>query len=85
MTTHLAPLERAARILCQMDNVDPDQQVAVPHPLFPSVVEQVPQWHQAAEALLNLSKMLGALNHARLEEETLKATERDPRQRDLFN
>lgn len=68
MTEHLKPLERAARILCQLDNVDPDTQVAQPHPLFPTVVEQVPQWHAAAEALLNLTKMMGALNMAHRQE-----------------
>lgn len=74
MTTHLAPYERAARILCAIDKVDPDSSVAVPHPLFPNVVEQVPQWHQAAEALLNFSKMMVALNQARLEQAQEAAT-----------
>lgn len=85
MTTHLQPYERAARILCEMDGMNPDQPVAQAHPLFPSVVEQVPQWHQAAEALLNFSKMMTALNRAYLESQTLEKVEPDPEQRDLFN
>ena len=64
MTDHLKPYEPAARILCQMDGVNPDALTQRPHPLFPNIVDQVPQWHAAAEALIGLSKMLTAMKLA---------------------
>lgn len=64
MSEHLKPYERAARVLCTMDNVDPDKTTPRPHALFPNVIEQVPAWHDAAEALIGLSKMLTALKIA---------------------
>ena len=63
--SHLAPLEPAARIFCGMKGYDPDELLPVPHPLGLANVEfSRPQWHFAAENLLNLSQMLGALRQA---------------------
>lgn len=64
---YLKPYERAARILCGLDNENPDALVPSPHPIFPSVVIERPQWHGAAEALIQFSKMLTALQMARHE------------------
>lgn len=61
---HLAPLEPAARILCQLNGDDPDQQIAHPHPLGLQVPFTIPLWHNAAEALLHLTQMLSALKMA---------------------
>lgn len=71
---HLAPLEPAARILCRMNGDDPDQQLKHPHPLGLQVPFTIPLWHQAAEALLNLTQMLSALKqaHAQAATESVK-------------
>ena len=61
---HLKPFEAAARILCQMDGVDPDATVSSPHPVFPGVLLDAPVWHGAAESLIALSKMLTAMRQA---------------------
>ena len=63
--SHLAPLESAARIFCGMRGYDPDEMLDIPHPLgLAGVPFQRPQWHLAAENLLNLSQMLAALSQA---------------------
>ena len=64
MNEHLKPYEQAARILCAMDGVDPDAPVAMPHPLINGMTVEHPAWHDAAEALVGLSKMLAALRMA---------------------
>lgn len=64
MSEHLKPFEAAARILCDMDGVDPDATQQMPHPLINGLMVDFPAWHNAAEALLNLSKMLTALKRA---------------------
>jgi hypothetical protein len=71
---HLAPLEPAARILCQMNGDNPDQQMAAPHPLGLQVAFTVPLWHSAAQALLGLTQMLSALKqaHAQAAAESVK-------------
>lgn len=61
---HLKPLERAARIFCDMNAQNPDEQMAVPHPMLQGVALHRPAWHFAAEALLNLNQMLVALRRA---------------------
>ncbi len=62
---HLTPYEPAARILCGMQNQDPDQKVPAPHPLGLRGVEYTrPAWEFAAEALIDLSQMLAALKQA---------------------
>jgi hypothetical protein len=65
---HLKPLERAARILCAMNNDDPDQQVPCAHPLGLEVPFSEPLWHHAAGALLELNRMLVALKMAHAQE-----------------
>lgn len=67
---HLKPYEAAARILCSMDGVNPDQEVPVPHPLISGIMEAAPAWHQAAENLIGLSKMLTALRLAAQQQAT---------------
>ena len=61
---HLKPLERAARIFCQMNAQDADEQMSVPHPMLQGIQLHRPAWHFAAEALLNLNQMLVALKQA---------------------
>jgi hypothetical protein len=62
---HLAPLEVAARIYCQMQDQDADEKMEVPHPLGLAGVKLTrPAWHFAAEALLQLNQMLVALKRA---------------------
>lgn len=63
MTQHLKPYEAAARILCSMDGVDPDEEIKIPSVIAGAFTTE-PVWHQAAEALVNLSKMLTALRMA---------------------
>lgn len=63
--SHLAPYEPAARIFCAMRELDPDEQLEVPHPLgLAGVPFRRPQWHFAAENLINLSQMLTAMKQA---------------------
>lgn len=61
---HLAPLEQAARILCEMNGDDPDQQLKAKHPLGLDVPYTVPLWWQAAESLHHLNQMLVSLKRA---------------------
>lgn len=62
---HLAPLEKAARIFCQLNDRDADEELEVPHPMgLAGVKFSRPAWHFAAEALLNLNQMLVALKRA---------------------
>lgn len=63
-TPHLAPLEPAARILCGMQDQDPDQEIPSPHPLGLAIPYARPAWEFAAEALLGLQQMLVALKQA---------------------
>lgn len=63
--SHLAPYERAARIFCGMRDLDPDESLEVPHPMgLAGVAFTRPQWHFAAENLINLSQMLTAMKQA---------------------
>ena len=65
MHQHLTPFEPAARILCDMQQQDPDEAVPAQHPLGLRGVEYTrPAWHFAAEALINLSQMLTAMKMA---------------------
>lgn len=63
---HLLPYEQAARIYCARLNVDPDGVSEVPHPSglvgAPPVFR--PAWCYAADKLIDLSHMLGALREA---------------------
>lgn len=61
---HLLPMQAAARILCQLDGVNPDESTPTPHPLFPGVTQNAPAWHAAAEYLLTFTKALTALKMA---------------------
>ena len=61
---HLNPIEPAARLYCGMLGIDPDQQMAADHDLLAGVVNARPQWHFAAEKLLDLMQMLNALKAA---------------------
>lgn len=63
MTTHLLPLEPAARILCNMRGEDPDATTRVAGAIIGGYAE-IPNWHHAAEALLGLSQMLVAMKQA---------------------
>ena len=56
------PLEPAARLLCQMRDLDPDRKLHVPHPmgLAPYVVK--PQWLVLVDELLAFSQCLSALH-----------------------
>ena len=78
---HLAPLEPASRIFCDMQGQDPDEQLEVPHPMgLQGVKFTRPAWHFAAENLLNLTQMLAALQRA----SKAAPAQRDLRQGELF-
>lgn len=77
---HLTPLEPAARVFCQMNGQDPDEQMGGEHPLLAGVKHTRPAWHFAAEALLNLTQMLTALKVGAQQ----PAPQTDPRQGQLF-
>ena len=63
---HLAPYEPAARIFCAKTATDPDEPIAVPHPLGIAVPHDVPRWQLVAEELIHLSLMLSAMREASL-------------------
>jgi len=85
MNEHLKPYEQAARILCAMDGVDPDAPVSAPHPLINGMTVEHPAWHDAAEALVGLSKMLAALRMAAQQPQTAEnAPQQDGEQPQLF-
>lgn len=58
---YLLPYKPAAMALCEMHNVDPEEEVPVPHPLLQGVTFTRPAWELRAEALIDLSQMLHAL------------------------
>lgn len=85
MREHLKPYEAAARILCSMDGIDPDTPVATPHPLINGMTVEHPTWHDAAEALVGLSKMLAALRMAAQQPQTAEnAPDQEGEQLELF-
>lgn len=61
---HLTPYEPAARIFCQMQEQDADEEMEVPHPFIKGVQMTRPAWHFAAENMINLSQMLTAMKQA---------------------
>lgn len=61
---HLAPYEPAARIFCTKTSTDPDEPIAVPHPLGIAVPHEVPRWQLVADELIHLSLMLSAMREA---------------------
>lgn len=61
---HLTPFEPAARIFCDLSDQDPDEQLEVPHPMGLAVPFARPAWHFAAENLINLSRMMVAMQRA---------------------
>lgn len=61
----LKPFEAAARIYCTKLGVDPDESVAVRHPLIVGMTMDAPMWHEAAERLIDLSRMLAAMGEAK--------------------
>ena len=61
---HLTPYELAARIYCQRIGQDPDEQIPAPHPLGIAIEHYRPAWELAAEKLIDLSHMLGAIQTA---------------------
>jgi len=78
---HLKPLERAARILCELNGDDPDQPIQVPHPLGLKVPFSEPLWYHAASALNDFNKMLIALKRAAAEqaaEQSVKVSTKVP-------
>ena len=62
MTHH--PYELAARNYCERIGHDPDEQVPMPHPLGLALPFTKPAWELAAEKLIDLSHMLGAMREA---------------------
>lgn len=59
------PYERAARGYCQRISVDPDGVTEIEHPLgLQGVPTYRPAWCFAADKLIDLSHMLGALRDA---------------------
>lgn len=62
MTHH--PYEAAARNYCDRIGHDPDEQVPMPHPLGLALPFTKPAWELAAEKLIDLSHMLGAMHEA---------------------
>lgn len=58
---HLTPYRPAAVALCEMHQVDPDSDVAVPHPLLAGATVNRKAWELRAESLIELSQMLLAL------------------------
>lgn len=60
---HLLPLEPAARHYCASLGVDPDQMLADKPGLLVGVVNARPQWHLAAEKLLDMMHMMAAIRH----------------------
>lgn len=61
---HLAPYEQAARIYCARIGVDPEGVQEVPHPSGLAVPCFRKAWCFAADKLIDLSHMLGALREA---------------------
>jgi hypothetical protein len=61
----LAPYEHAARIYCTLNGVNPDQVVRTPHPIIKGISVEQPLWHEAADRLLDLSRMLTAMKQAK--------------------
>lgn len=63
---HVRPYEAAARNYCQRIGVDPEGVTEIPHPFglqgLPPVFR--PAWCFAADKLIDLSHMLGALRDA---------------------
>lgn len=59
------PLEAMARLYCVKSGIDPDEEVAVPHPLGLSVPYFVTRWQVESERLLDLSRMLSAMKEVR--------------------
>ncbi len=60
----LTPYEAAARIYCQRIGHDPDEQIPAPHPLGIAIEHYRSAWELAAEKLIDLSHMLGAMREA---------------------
>lgn len=60
----LKPFERAARIYCKKNGVDPDATRKERHPVIVGMTRDVPHWHEAAERLLDVSLMLSSLREA---------------------
>ena len=61
---HLAPYEQAARLYCARLGVDPNAVSEVAHPSGLAVPTFRPAWAFAADKLIDLSHMLGALREA---------------------
>lgn len=66
---HLKPYEAAARILCNLNNTNPDEEMRIPS-VIAGAFTTAPMWHQAAENLIGLSKMLTALRLAAQQQAT---------------
>lgn len=64
-TNDINAIEPAARTLCQLRGVDPDEAMRVPHPLGLAVDHTVPAWTMAAEEVIAVMQVLTAINSQR--------------------
>ena len=70
---HLLQFERAARLYCAHQNLDPDDTVKVPHPIMVNtLVDSWPQWTNIAQRMYDLSGLLAAMKLAVAEEQAAK-------------
>ena len=56
--------ERAARIACNKLGQDPDDMIAMPHPVLAGVAEHVPRWVSVATQMGNLAIMMTSMQEA---------------------
>ncbi len=61
---HLLPYKPAAVVLCEMHQVDPEEDVPQQHPLIAGATVNVKAWELRATALVDLSQMLMAMRIA---------------------
>lgn len=61
----LKPYEAAARIYCAKIGADPDEPIALPHPIIQGAVFSIPTWTDVAERMLDLSVLLSSIRQAR--------------------
>lgn len=73
----IEPLEAAARVLCQVRGLDPDERVGVGHPRGCAVALYAPQWKVAASEILKHRQIETAILAAGLDPISCRKTRID--------